>query len=172
MSTIFLYKNKDIDKSLNKRIDTFPYDVPAFLMEHEIKYIKNKIFPFKQTVNISFDYNLTGIPISHIKGDRGFRTVDIKINIHKKVKPIPHKLKILQTYSLAKSLFDIKNSEYINEYIYRLNTGNSEIDNFLVDFLVPKEKFLLAFSRTRCINTLACLFNVNEKVIHYRLGKI
>lgn len=164
-------KHQDLSKSLYHRIDTFPHTVPSFLQEHEIKYINRRFLSLKKSVNISFNYNLVGKPISHIRAEKSLLNIDVVININKNIKVQPHKLRILQTYSLAKSLVDIKNTDYIHEHIYQLKTGNKEIDDFLVDFLVPKDKFSLAFSKTRCINTLARLFNVNEKVIQYRLQK-
>lgn len=169
---INLYKKKDISKSLPERVDTFPHTVPSFLKENEIRYLNRRFIGIKKKVNVSFDYNLYGNAISHIKSNTRLRHIDINININNRVKQVPHKLRILQTYSLAKSLYEMKYRKDYSDYLYKLTTGNREVDNFLVDFLVPKEKFLLAFSRTRCIDTLACLFNVNEKVIHYRLEKI
>lgn len=172
MTSLKIKKHKSLETSLTKRIDSFPHNVPNFLSEHDVKFIKSKILPIKTNVNIFFNYSLSGRPIAKIHSKERFRNIDVNIDINKEIKSIPHKLRILQTYSLATSLFDIKKGDLNREkYLYKLKAGNNEIDNFLVDFLVPKDKFSIALSRTRCPNTLARLFNVNERVIQYRLQK-
>lgn len=88
----------------------------------------------KHKISLNFNYNLYGNAISHIKSNTKLRHIDI----NNRLKQVPHRLRILQTYFLGDSI-PARLDDVLRRIAFKLKIKDEEhLTNVLNSLLIEK----------------------------------